>query len=136
ARLVGNLAEVRGERLGLEIEIHENKLAPGFTAQRHHAHGTAIEEFDAIHVRSVNQAAIERVGPTVILAAQNILAAATECKGSGAMTANVAEGAQLTLLVANDDDRLAHNIHGEETFRVGNRVLGSVHVAAALMESA
>src|SRR5690349_17773549 len=135
AHLLGNLSQAGGERLGVEIEIHKDKLAPGFAAQRHHAHGAAVEEFDAIDVRRANQAAVERVGPAMILAAQNVFAAAAERDGPGAMTADIAEGAQLALLVAHDDHWLADDICREKTLRIRNSALDPIYFAASLMES-
>src|SRR5689334_18544786 len=134
ARLLGDFSQIDGEWLRLKIEIDENELAPGFAAQRHHAHSAAIEKLDAIDVRSANEAAVESVGPAVVLAAQDIFAAAAERDRARAMAAHVAEGAQLALLVAHDDDRLADNIHRKKTFWVGNRTLGSVHFATGLMQ--
>src|SRR5438094_1531047 len=132
--LLGDLPQVGGKRLGLKIEIDENELAPGFAAQRHHAHGVAVEEFNAIDVGRPDEAAVERVRPAVVLTAEHILAAATEGDGARAMAANIAEGAEFALLVADNDDRFAGNIHGEKTLGVGDRAPGSVHFAAGLMD--
>ena len=74
--LLGDFAEIVGEWRGFQIEIHKDELFPGFAAQRHHAHGAAVEKFDAFNVGRADQAAIERVGPAVILATQDIFAAA------------------------------------------------------------
>jgi hypothetical protein len=71
----------------------------------------------------------------VILAAQDIFAAAAESDGPGAMAANVAEGAQLTLFVANDDDRFAGDLGGEKAFGIGNGALYAVYFSAGLAES-
>src|SRR6266702_6379855 len=100
--------------------MHEDELFPGFAAKRHHAHGAAVEKFDAVDVGRADQAAVERVGPAVILATQDVLAAATQSDRPGAMAANIAEGAQFTLLVANDDDGLAGDIGGAKAFWVGD----------------
>src|SRR5213082_541948 len=132
--LLRDLPQVGGKRLGLKIEIDKNELAPSFAAQRHHAHGGAIEKLDAIDVRRTNQAAVEGVGPAVVLAAQDIFAAATERDGARAMAADIAEAAEFALLVAYNDDRLADNIHGKETLGVGDGAPGSIYFAAALMK--
>jgi len=58
----------------------------------------------------VRSGAIKGVGPAVILATQDIFAAAAESDGPSAMTANVAEGAQCTFLIANDDDWFTSNM--------------------------
>src|SRR6267142_3456786 len=99
SRLLWNLPQVGGKRLGLGVEIHEDELAPSFAAQRHHAHGATVEEFDAFDVRRSNQAAVQCVGPAVVLAAQNIFGAAALRDGSRAMTANVAESAKHTFFI-------------------------------------
>src|SRR5580693_6155765 len=72
AGLLRNFAEIGRERLRVRIEIDEDKLFPGFQTQREHAHRAAIKELDAFNVWRANEAAVERVGPTVIAAAQNI----------------------------------------------------------------
>src|SRR5437762_475568 len=132
--LLGDLPQVGGKRLGLKIEIDENELAPGFAAQRHHAHGVAVEEFNAIDVGRPDEAAVEGVGPAVVLAAQDIFAAAAEGDGARPMAAHIAESAEFAFLVSDNDDWLAGNIHGEKTLRVGDRAPGSVYFAAGLME--
>src|SRR5437016_548088 len=132
--LLGNLGKICRERLGFQIEIHKDELFPGFTTKRHHAHGAAVEELDAFDIGSANQAAIQRVGPAVILAAEDIFAAAAESDGSRAMSANVAEGTQFALLVANDDDWLTSDIGGEKTLGVANGALHAVHFPAGLVE--
>src|SRR6267378_3773345 len=93
SRLLWNLPQEGGKRRGLGVEIHEDELAPSFAAERHHAHVAAVEKLDAFDVRRSNQAAVQCVGPAVILAAQNVFAAAAERDRSRAMTANVAESA-------------------------------------------
>src|SRR5215471_12455594 len=135
ARLLGDFSQIDEEWLGVKIEVYKNELAPGFAAQRHHAHGAAVEKLDAIHVRRADEAAVESVGPAVILAAQDISAAAAEGDGSSAMAADVAESPKFALLVANDDDRLADDVYSEEAFGVGDGALYSVHFAARLMQS-
>jgi len=111
-------------------------LFPGLAAEGHHAHGAAVEEFDAFDVGSADQAAIKRVGPAVILATQDIFAAAAESDGPSAMTANVAEGAQCTFLIANDDDWFTSNIGGEKAFRVSDSALRPVYFSAGLAKRA
>src|SRR6266851_858867 len=133
--LPGNLTKICRERLGLQIEIHKDELFPRLAAQRHHTHGAAVEKLDALDVGRADEAAIQRVGPTVILAAQNIFAAAAERHRPGAMAANVTEGTQRSLVVANDDDWLTGNVGSEKTFGIGDDALHSVHFSARLAES-
>ena len=71
----------------------------------------------------------------MILATQNIFAAAAERDRPGAMAANVTEGTQRSLVVANDDDWLTSNIGGEKTFGIGDGALHPVHFSARLAES-
>ncbi len=71
----------------------------------------------------------------MILATQNILAAAAKRDRTSTMAANVAEGAQLSLFVANDDDWLAGDIRGEKTFWVGDGALHAINFSAGLAES-
>src|SRR5207249_9850293 len=103
-RLPGNLAEVNGERLGLQVEIHKDKLLPGLAAERHHAHGAAVKELNAFDIGCADQAAIKRVRPAVVLATEDILAAAAQGDGSGAVAANVAKRTQLYLLLTDEED--------------------------------
>src|SRR5256885_3995545 len=114
ARLPGNLAEVNGERLGLQVEIHQDKLLPGLAAERHHAHGAAVKELNAFDIGCADQTAIKRVRPAGILATEDILAAAAQGDGSGAVAANVAKSTQLSLLVTDDDDRSEERRVGKE----------------------
>ena len=116
--LLRDLTEIARERFGFRVEIHKDKLFPGFAAKRHHAHGATVKEFNAVDVGRADQTAIESIGPPVILAAQDILATAAKRDRPCTMTAHVAEGAQLALLVANDDDGFAGDIHGEITFGI------------------
>src|SRR5258708_6537220 len=132
--LLGNLTKICRERLGLQIEIHEDELFPRLAAERHHAHGAAIEELDAFDVGGADKAAIERVRPAVILATQDIFASAAESDGSGAMAADIAEGAQLALLVANDDDWFTGDVGREKTFGIGDGAFRAVYFSALLAE--
>src|SRR5437762_11616075 len=83
--LLGDLPQVGGKRLGLKIEIDENELAPGFAAQRHHAHGVAVEEFNAIDVGRPDEAAVEGVGAVVVLEVRDIFAVAADGDGGRRM---------------------------------------------------
>src|SRR5437660_49319 len=78
---------------------------------------------------------MERIGPPVRLAAPGIRASAAKLDRPCTMTARVAEGAQLALLVANDDDGFAGDIHGEITCGIGAGACYAVHFSARLAES-
>src|SRR4029077_8784627 len=134
ARLLGNVAEKFAECRGLRIEVDEDELLPGFAAQRDHTDGGAIEEFPAVDFGSTDQAAVERVGPAVIRAVQNVPATRALGDGSRAVTADIAEGAQRASLVARDDHGFAGYIECEICFRVSNRALHSLRFAAALTQ--
>jgi len=134
-RLLRNLTEIRGQGLGLQIDIHKDEPFPGFAAKRHHAHGAAVEKFNTVNVRRTNQAAIQSISPAVILATQNVLAAAAKRDRTGTMAANVAESTQFPLLVANDDDGFTCDIGGEITFGVGDGAFYAVNFSAGLAES-
>ena len=56
--------------------VREDEVFPDLRSQWNHPHRAAIKEFHTIHVRSADQPPIQSVGPPVILAAQDILAAA------------------------------------------------------------
>jgi len=134
--LLRDVAEVRGERVGLGIEIDEDEFFPGFEAQRKHAHGAAVEEFDAFDIGSADETAIERVGPAVVLAAEDIFAAATEGYRSGSVAADVAEGAKRSLFVADDEDGFAGDFGGEESFGIGDGAVRAAGFSAGLVKSA
>src|SRR5260370_1632239 len=102
------------------MEIHENKFFRGFTAERRHAHGAAVEKFDAFDVRRANQAAVKCVGPAMILATQDVFAATAQSDRAGAMAANVAEGTKFSPIVSNDDDWFTGYIGGEKNLLVGD----------------
>src|SRR2546423_15558689 len=115
ARLFGNSSEIRGKAFGTlltrrRIEIHKDEFFLRFEAHRNHAHGAAIEEFDTVNVGCADQFSVEGVSPTVVLAAHDVLAAAAESDWSRAMAAHVAEGAERSLLVAHDEQRLGFDI--------------------------
>src|SRR5947208_5885131 len=133
-RLVRNLAKKDGEWLRLQIKIHKNKLFPGFQAQRHHAHRAAIEKLNTVHIRRADQAAVQRISPAMISAAQNVLAAASLRNGARAMTAYIAQGPQRAFLVANNNNRLACNLRGEETFRIGDGALAAILFSADMAQ--
>ncbi len=135
-RLLRNFTEISRERHPVWIEINKDKLPPGFQSKRKHAHGAAVKEFHAFHIGSADQAAIERVGPTVIGAAEDIFAAAADRDGARAMTANIAESAKSSLLVANDHDRFADDFRGKKGFRVGDGAPEAVYFPAVLAERA
>jgi hypothetical protein len=109
-------------------------LFPGFTPERHHTHGAAVKEFDALDVWRANQAAVERVGPAMILATQDVFAATAQSDRAGAMAANVAEGAQSTFLVTNDNDWFTGYVGGEKTFWIGDGALHTIYFSAGLAE--
>ena len=135
-RLLGDVAEARGERLSSGIEIDEDESFPGFEAKREHAHGAAIEEFDAFDIGSADEAAVEGVGPAVVLAAEDIFAAAAEGDRSGSVTANVAEGAQRALLITDDEDGFSGDFGSEVGFGIGDRVVCAAGFTAWLIERA
>src|SRR5580704_5023655 len=126
ARLFGNFAEICGERLGVGIEIDEDKLFPGFETQRKHAHGAAVEEFHTFNVRCADQSPVKRVRPPVIATTENILAAAALRDRPGAMATDVAERAQRALFVADNDDWFADNIRCEESLWISDGALYAV----------
>src|SRR5258708_7468380 len=135
-RLLRNFTEISRERHRVWIEINKDKLPPGFQPKRKHAHGAAVQEFDAFHIGSADQAAIERVGPTVVGATENIFAAAAKRDGARAMTANIAEGAKSSLLVANDHDRFPDDFCGKKGLGIGDGALEAVYFPAVLAERA
>src|SRR5215831_17611717 len=104
-RLIRNFAKNRCKRFRVLIEIDEDEVAPGVQSQWNHAHGAAVKKLHAVHIGRADEFSFERIGPAVILAAHNVFAAAAKCDWSGAMPANVAEGAQRFLLVSNNKNR-------------------------------
>src|SRR5439155_13182346 len=94
AHLSRNFAENFFERLGVVVKIYEDEIAPSVEAQRKHAHGAAIEKFDALDVGRADEFSFEGVSPAMVLAAHDVLAAAAERDGTSTVAADVAEGAQ------------------------------------------
>jgi len=72
----------------------------------------------------------------VIAAAENIFAAAALRDGPGAVATDVAEATESALLIANDDNRFADDVRGEESFRIGDGVFCAVLLPAGSVESA
>ena len=68
----------------------------------------------------------------MILATQNIFAAAAQRDGTGAVPADIAEGPQLALFVAHHDNRFFGNLRGEKTFRIGDGARRAVHFSASV----
>ena len=72
----------------------------------------------------------------MILAAHDILAATAESDRSGTVAADVAEGAEGSLLVANDEQRFSGAFGGKKRFWVGDGFLYAVDLTAGMVESA
>ncbi len=134
SRLPRYLSEERRKRLRLRVEIYKNKLLPGFQSQRHHAHGAAIEQFHALHIRRADQPPVQGIGPAVISAPQHIFAAAPLRNRPCAMAAHVAERAQRSFLVAYHHDRLARQVRREKSLGVGDRPPHAIHFPAGLLQ--
>src|SRR2546430_6470106 len=83
---------------------------------------------------SANQTATESLSPAVILATENVLAAAANRDRTGTMAANVAESTQFPLLVANDDDGFTCDIGGEINFGGGGGAVFAVYFSTGLGE--
>src|SRR5260370_33761419 len=98
------------------MRILEYELLSSFEAKPNLAHGAAVRKLDAFNIGRADQAPIERVGPAVILASQNIFASAAEGDGSGAMATDVTKGSQRAFLVANDDNGFVGDIGVVNTF--------------------
>src|SRR5580704_2147281 len=138
-KFFGKLRDITEEyrkRGSVCVEIDEQKLLPGFQSQRHHAHGGAIEKRDAIHFGRANQLAIQRVRPAVIGALKHMTAAFALSNWSGAMPANVAEGAENPFFVADNHHRLSRHIRSEKRFWIGHGARRAVHIATRLAERA
>src|SRR5262249_150087 len=74
------------------------------------------------HIRSADEPAIQCVGPPVILAAEDVFAAASERNRPCAVTAYITERPQHSRLVAHDDDRLSRYFRGEVGLSIRNRL--------------
>src|SRR5579863_7504206 len=135
-RLFGNVAEKHGERFRARVEINEDEVFPGFDAERHHAHCAAIEKLHAFDVRCPDQSTVERIGPPMVAAAQDVLAAAARRDRPRAMAAYVAKCSQPAFFVTRDDDRFACNIRREKTLGITNRALDAVDLAAVVIKRA
>jgi hypothetical protein len=111
---------------------HEDEVFPDLQAQWNHAHAAAIEKFHSLHIGSADQPPIQRVSPSVILAAQDIFAAAAQSDRPRAVPANIAECTQHALFVPYHDDRFTGDVCREITFGIGNGPLYLLSFRAAL----
>ena len=127
-----NFAENFFERLGVVVKIYEDEIAPSVEAQRKHAHGAAIEKFDALDVGRADEFSFEGVSPAMVLAAHDVLAAAAERDGTSTVAADVAEGAQSSLLVTNNQNWFTCDFGGEISFGIGDGFLRAIHFPAGL----
>ena len=88
-------------------------------ARRHQAERRLVEAGEPAALRHADQATVGAVGPAVVRAAQRLAAvAAALAQPGGAMAADVAERAQLAVLPADHERRLAAGLDGHEAPRL------------------
>src|SRR6202035_3088131 len=99
---------------GLIVEIDEEEAAPGFKANRQETVVLKVEILDALHPRCGDQPAVEPIGPAMIGADDMGCAVPLAFQQLGATVPTaIGENAQLTLAVAQDDQRHAGMVDGE-----------------------
>jgi len=111
----GNFAEEIEEGRGLAIEIDEEEVFPDVEAHGNEAVIGAVEIADAFKFHHALEGAIVAVGPAVVRAAKLLCATFfLGNDGGGVMAADVAEGAELAVIAADDDKRFVVEVDGEE----------------------
>ena len=120
--LGGNGAEHLGERRGLRVLVDEHERTPGLHLELRQADFGTVPIFHALEFGLAQQAAVERVGPGVIRAADRGRLAPPFGQQGAAMAADVGERAQAGVLAARHQDGLAGDFAREVTARSGELV--------------
>src|SRR5580693_7592864 len=111
-------AEEFGERGGAVVEVDEDETLPGFDSNRNKSVLRAIEILDTFEFGHAFERPIQAVVPAVIRTMQeSSLAAGFGHDGGSVMAADIVEGAQSTVVAADDDDRLARDHGAQELAR-------------------
>ena len=114
-------AERGRERRGVRVEVDEDEAGEDLDAGRHEAELRLVEAREPAPLGHADQAAVGAVGPAVVRAADRLAAVAAALAQAGrAVAADVAEGAQLALLVADDQRGLGADLRGDEAARLGH----------------
>ena len=115
----GDSAEEFEEGRGLAIEIDEQEVFPDVEAHGNEAVIGAVEIADALEFDHALEGAIVAVGPAVVGAAKLFRATFFLWNdGGGVMPADVVEGAEFAVIAADDEERFAVDVDGEELARI------------------
>src|SRR5512144_3199614 len=93
------------QRLRPGVEVDEDERPPCFQAQRAQGIGARVEIWLILHTWRGAQAAVEVIGPGVVVALERLAIAARLAYDLRAtVTADVGEGAQRAIFAARDDN--------------------------------
>src|SRR5271156_5687596 len=112
-------SEKLGQRNCLIVEVDEDEAFPCFHSNRNQAVLRAVEIFDAFELRHAFERSIKAVVPSVVGAMQErgVTTGLSYDRG-GVMAANIVEGAQISVVTPNHDDRLPGRGCGNELSRI------------------
>ena len=114
-RQPGDLLRQRGR---VKVEVHEDEAGHDLDAGREQPQRGLVETRDRAAFGHADQLAVEAIGPAVVAAADRLAAIARAAQEArAAMAADVAERAQLALVVAQDQNRLHAGLGGDVAAR-------------------
>ncbi len=115
-------AQRRGDARTILVEGDVDPAEPFLAADRRQDVVVLAEAGGLGHERRPSQVAVEAIGPGVIGADDRTLVAGAFQQGRHAMQADIGEGAQLAVLVAQHHDRLAGKLVGEIVASIGEPI--------------
>src|SRR5918996_1439753 len=101
---LGNVLEEIGERLGALVGAHEEERPPGLEPERDEAELLAVDAALALGSRRREQLSVEAVRPRVVRALEGRAPAGAAADDGAPVPADVEERAELSLIIADDDD--------------------------------
>ena len=122
---LGQPGHLLGERLSMDVEVHEDEPAERLDACREQPQLGLVEIGDRAPLGHADQLAVEAVGPAVVEAADRLAALARAVQQArAAVAADVAEGPQPAVVGAQHE----HRLHAGRARQVvaGVRELGHV----------
>ena len=121
------LSEVLCERRRVGVRVDEDERPPDVDLHGHEPELRLVEAELALGARCRAERAVEAVGPRVVGALERLAPPLALADDRAAMAADVQERAQRRFLVADDDDRDAARVAGEERAGLGD-LIGAARV--------
>ena len=113
ATVSGRTPSVSLERVGLEVDVHEDERPPRVHLDGEERVVVGVEAGLALGARRLEQAAVEPVRPRVVGTLQRLAVPGALHDDVAAMAADVDEALELALLVPDEDDRDGPGLGGE-----------------------